>query len=293
MSFWAATVITNLASAIPIYGTDIVVWFWGAFSVDVPTLNRFFALHYLFPFVLSGLIALHLFFLHEAKSGEPLGLSSIKIDGIPFGFYYIIKDLYGFIFYFMAMCVLVFYMPNLLGHSDNYILANPMVTPAHIVPEWYFLPFYAILRSIADKLQGVVVMMISIFILIFVPIVLNRLRQTHFIPQSGLFRPFYEKMVQVFFGSAVILGWIGGNPAVDPYITIGFVAMLVYFFSITYGMYLATMLEYISYNSAFYNYYPKEDYYQFYRGRPVWEIFDYYILYEFAFAEFIGKPIKP
>ena len=180
----------------------------GAFSVDVPTLNRFFALHYLFPFVLSGLIALHLFFLHEAKSGEPLG------------FYYIIKDLYGFIFYFMAMCVLVFYMPNLLGHSDNYILANPMVTPAHIVPEWYFLPFYAILRSIADKLQGVVVMMISIFILIFVPIVLNRLRQTHFIPQSGLFRPFYEKMVQVFFGSAVILGWIGGNPAVDPYITI-------------------------------------------------------------------------
>merc|ERR1712110_1259256 len=192
-----ATVITNLASAVPIYGTDIVVWFWGAFSVDVPTLNRFFALHYLFPFVLSGLIALHLFFLHEAKSGEPLGLSSIKLDGIPFGFYYIIKDLYGFIFYFMAMCVLVFYMPNLLGHSDYYIL-----------------------RSIADKLQGVVVMMISIFILILVPLVLNNLRQTHFIPLSGLFRPFYEKMVQIFFGSAVILGWIGGNPAVDPYITI-------------------------------------------------------------------------
>ena len=192
----------------------------GAFSVDVPTLNRFFALHYLFPFVLSGLIFLHLFFLHEARSGEPLGLSSIRLDGIPFGFYYIIKDLYGFIYYFLILSILAFYLPNLLGHSDNYILANPMVTPAHIVPEWYFLPFYAILRSIADKLEGVILMLISIFILILVPLVLNNLRQTNFIALSGLFKPFHEKMVQAFFGSAIILGWIGGNPAVEPYITL-------------------------------------------------------------------------
>lgn len=292
MSFWAATVITNLASAIPIYGVDVVIWFWGAFSVDVPTLNRFFALHYLFPFVLSGLIILHLFFLHEARSGEPLGLSSINVDGIPFGFYYIIKDLYGFIYYFLILFILAFYLPNLLGHSDNYILANPMVTPAHIVPEWYFLPFYAILRSIADKLQGVILMMVSIFILILVPLVLNNLKQTNFVPLSGLFRPFYEKMVQLFFGSAIILGWIGGNPAVEPYITLGFVAMLIYFFSITYGMYLATILEFFFLNDYFLLEVEKEDFYQFFRGRPTWEMFDYHIEYERSYARLYGYEIK-
>ena len=192
----------------------------GAFSVDIPTLNRFFALHYLFPFVLTGLVLLHLFFLQEAHSGEPLGLTSLKIDGIPFGFYYIIKDIYGFIYYFLVLFLLVFYFPNLLGHSDNYILGDPMVTPAHIVPEWYFLPFYAILRSIADKLQGVVLMLFSILILILLPLVYNNLKVTHFLPVSGLFRPGYEKMVQAFFGSAIILGWLGGNPAVFPYTTL-------------------------------------------------------------------------
>lgn len=192
----------------------------GAFSVDVPTLNRFFALHYLFPFILTGLILVHLFFLHEAKSGDPLGIASVKTDGIPFGLYYIIKDIYGFLYYFLILFFLAFYLPNLLGHSDNYIIANPMVTPAHIVPEWYFLPFYAILRSIADKLQGVILMMVSIFILIGIPLVLNNLRETHFIPLSGLYRPVYELVVQIFFASAVILGWIGGNPAVAPYINL-------------------------------------------------------------------------
>ena len=178
----------------------------GAFSVDVPTLNRFFALHYLFPFILTGLILLHLFFLHEAKSGDPLGLSSsIYLDGIPFGFYYIIKDVYGFIYYFLILAILVFYFPNLLGHSDNYILANPLVTPAHIVPEWYFLPFYAILRSIADKLQGVVLMLFAIFVLIVVPVLLNNRNETNFVPVSGLFRPFYEKIVQIFVISSIIL----------------------------------------------------------------------------------------
>merc|ERR1711943_56685 len=257
MSFWGATVITNLVSAVPVVGPAIVEWLWGGFSVDNATLNRFFSLHYLLPFVIAAGVILHIAELHREGSNNPLGIHGKDVDKVTFYPYYYVKDFYFFWVFLFVFSYFVFYMPNLLGHSDNYILANPMVTPAHIVPEWYFLPFYAILRSIADKLQGVVVMMISIFILIFVPIVLNRLRQTHFIPQSGLFRPFYEKMVQVFFGSAVILGWIGGNPAVGPYITIGFVAMLVYFFSITYGMYLATMLEYISYNSAFYNYYSK------------------------------------
>ena len=134
----------------------------------------------------------------------------------------IIKDLYGFLYYFLILVMLIFFFPNILNHSDNFILANPLVTPAHIVPEWYFLPFYAILRSIEDKLQGVILMLISILILILVPLVLNNLNQTNFIPLSGLFRPFYEKMVQMFFGSAIILAWIGGNPAEEPYILIDF-----------------------------------------------------------------------
>jgi quinol-cytochrome oxidoreductase complex cytochrome b subunit len=249
MSFWAATVITNLASAIPIYGKSLVIWFWGAFSVDVPTLNRFFALHYLFPFVLSGLIALHLFFLHEARSSDPLGLSSnIYIDGIPFGSYYIIKDLYGFVYYFFILFVLVFYFPNFLGHSDNYILANPTVTPAHIVPEWYFLPFYAILRSITDKLQGVILMLFFFFVLILIPLILNNMRILSFIASSGVFRPFYQIFIKIFFISCIILGWIGGNPAITPYIEIGYFSMLVYFFSITYGMFFSIILEFYVFN---------------------------------------------
>jgi len=193
----------------------------GAFSVDVPTLNRFFALHYLFPFLLSGLIILHLFFLHEAKSGDPLGISvSILVDGIPFGGYYIIKDLFGFIYYFLVLFILVFYFPNLLGHSDNYILANPTVTPAHIVPEWYFLPFYAILRSITDKLVGVVFMLFAIIILMLIPVVLNLFKEINFMPLSGVFRPFHGLIIQIFFISCIVLGWIGGNPAITPYIEI-------------------------------------------------------------------------
>lgn len=193
----------------------------GAFSVDVPTLNRFFALHYLLPFILSGLIVLHLFFLHEAKSGEPLGISlSIIVDGIPFGGYYIIKDLFGFIYYFLVLFTLVFYFPNLLGHSDNYILANPTVTPAHIVPEWYFLPFYAILRSITDKLIGVVFMLFAIIVLMLIPVILNLFKEMNFMPLSGVFRPFYEVIVKLFLISCIILGWIGGNPAITPYIEI-------------------------------------------------------------------------
>jgi ubiquinol-cytochrome c reductase cytochrome b subunit len=222
----------------------------GAFSVDVPTLNRFFALHYLFPFILSGLIFLHLFFLHEVKSGEPLGLSSVNVDGIPFGIYYIIKDFYGFIYYFFLLFFLVFFFPNLLGHSDNYIVANAMVTPAHIVPEWYFLPFYAILRSITDKLKGVILMLVSIFILILFPMVFNNIFITSFVSASGLFRPYYEKIVQIFFCSAIILGWIGGNSAIEPYIQIGFIAMIVYFTALTYGIYLATVAEFFFFKST-------------------------------------------
>jgi len=281
MSFWAATVITNLASAIPIYGKAFVIWFWGAFSVDVPTLNRFFALHYLFPFILSGLIALHLMFLHEAKSGDPLGLSfNIIIDGIPFGFYYIIKDLYGFLYYFAILFVLVFYFPNFLGHSDNYILANPTVTPAHIVPEWYFLPFYAVLRSITDKLQGVVLMLLSICILILVPLVLNQLIETNFMPTSGAFRPCYERLIQLFFVSSFILGWIGGNSAEEPFIQIGFISMLIYFFCLTYGMYFATIYQFISRNRVLLMDIKEYDEKLYYKGRRAGSLYSIYFQME-------------
>jgi quinol-cytochrome oxidoreductase complex cytochrome b subunit len=291
MSFWAATVITNLASAIPIYGKSLVVWFWGAFSVDVPTLNRFFALHYLFPFILTGLIALHLFFLHEARSGDPLGLSfSIIIDGIPFGFYYIIKDLYGFIYYFAILFILVFYFPNLLGHSDNYILANPTVTPAHIVPEWYFLPFYAVLRSITDKLQGVILMLLAILILILIPLVLNQLIETNFMPTSGAFRPCYELLIQIFFVSCIILGWIGGNPAISPYIEIGFDSMLVYFFCLSYGIYFATIYQFL-FSPLFLKTYNKFDERTYYKGRRPWDLYSIYFRVEATARYFAGVPL--
>ena len=197
----------------------------GAFSVDVPTLNRFFAVHYLFPFILSGLIGLHLFFLHEARSGEPLGISSIGLDGIPFGFYYIIKDLYGFIYYFLILAILVFYFPNILGHSDNYILANPTVTPAHIVPEWYFLPFYAILRSIPNKLGGVVAMFSALLSWVVLPFInTSELRSNDFRPINGF-------LFWTIFGNFLLLGWIGQQPVEYPYMEIGMFSTIYYFFS--------------------------------------------------------------
>jgi len=172
MSFWAATVITNLASAVPLIGNKIVFWLWGGFAVDNATLNRFFSLHYLLPFVIAALAALHIVFLHEHGSSSPTGLPP-KIDNISFSPYFIVKDLFGFWVFFVFFFIFVFFYPNVLGHTDNYIPANPLVTPTHIVPEWYFLPFYAILRSIPDKLMGVVSLLNSILVLLVIPFVFN------------------------------------------------------------------------------------------------------------------------
>lgn len=226
----------------------------GAFSVDVPTLNRFFALHYLFPFLLAGLILLHIFFLHEARSGNPSGSSSnINNDGTPFGFYYIIKDIYGFLFYFFILFYLVFFYPNFLGHSDNYILANPTVTPAHIVPEWYFLPFYAILRSITNKLAGVILMLFAIIIFIFIPKILQTfLKAINFLSYNSENRFEYHNVIGFFISSALILGWIGGNPAVTPYVEIGFYAMISYFVCLTIGIYITTMFDFFLMTNIFY-----------------------------------------
>lgn len=222
MSFWAATVITNLFSAIPIIGNHIVLWLWGGFSVDNATLNRFFSLHYLLPFVIAALALVHLIALHEHGSNNPLGIEA-NIDKIPFHPYLSIKDLYGFLVFAIFFSFFIYFNPNLLGHPDNYIPGNPLVTPAHIVPEWYFLPFYAILRSIPDKLGGVIAMVLAILILLVLPwLHTSRIRST-------AFRPIYKKFFWLFIINCLILGWIGGKPIEDPYLLIGRLATLFYF----------------------------------------------------------------
>jgi ubiquinol-cytochrome c reductase cytochrome b subunit len=222
MSLWGATVITNLISAIPYIGKDIVEWVWGGFSVDNATLNRFFSLHYLLPFVLSGLAVVHLIALHEHGSNNPVGIDS-NIDKVPFHPYYTIKDLYGYSLFAIFFAFFIFFAPNLLGHSDNYIMANPLVTPAHISPEWYFLPFYAILRSIPDKLLGVLAMFGSLVILLILPHVhTSKIR-------SMTFRPLSRVMFWIFAADFLLLTYIGSLPVEEPFILVGQIATVIYF----------------------------------------------------------------
>jgi quinol-cytochrome oxidoreductase complex cytochrome b subunit len=230
MSFWGATVITNLFSAIPIVGPKIVTWLWGGFAIDNPTLNRFFSLHYLMPFVLVGVVVLHLVALHQHGSNNPLGIDRKgPQDSIPFHPYYTIKDLFGLGIFLIIYAAFVFYAPNLLGDAENYVPANPLVTPPHIVPEWYFLPFYAILRSVPDilfipaKLAGVIAMFGSIIILFFLPwLDTSRVR-------SARFRPVYRWFFVLLLIDAVVLGWVGANRPEGMFIAIGRLATLYYF----------------------------------------------------------------
>jgi quinol-cytochrome oxidoreductase complex cytochrome b subunit len=222
MSFWGATVITNLFSAIPAVGESIVLWLWGGFSVDNATLNRFFSLHYLLPFAIAGLALAHLALLHLDGSGNPLGVES-KVDKISFYPYFYFKDLFGLLVFFTLYSFFVFYEPNVLGHPDNYIEADPMVTPAHIVPEWYFLPFYAILRSIPDKLGGVIAMGGAIVCLMLMPLLTtSEIRSCHF-------KPFQRILFWFIFFDFIILGWLGQKPVEDPYIALGQLAAVFYF----------------------------------------------------------------
>jgi len=222
MSFWAATVITNLFSAIPAVGPSIVEWLWGGFAVDNATLNRFFSLHYLLPFAIVGVVLIHLSLLHVKGSNNPIGVHG-SIDKIPFYPYFFIKDVAGWLFFLLACFLFISYAPNYLGHTDNYIEANAMVTPAHIVPEWYFLPFYAVLRAIPDKLGGVIAMAAAIVSLFFLP-VLNRSEI-----RSSTFRPIHRKFFWLFVLDWVVLGWIGGNLPETPYTEIGLCATIFYF----------------------------------------------------------------
>ena len=222
MSFWGATVITNLFSAIPLVGKDIVDWLWGGFAVDNPTLNRFFSLHFTFPFIIAGAVLIHLVLLHEVGSNNPLGLT-LKTENVPFYPYFYVKDLFGLMILLLIFFIFIFYYPNTLGHPDNYIEANPMKTPLHIVPEWYFLPFYAILRSIPNKIGGVIAMFGSLIIMLTIPFTnSSEIRSTAFRP---LFKISYWLLVVAFF----LLGWVGQMPVEYPYTEIGVVSMIYYF----------------------------------------------------------------
>ncbi len=223
MSLWGATVITNLISAIPWIGQDVVEFIWGGFSVNNATLNRFFALHYLLPFVLAALVLMHLIALHDtAGSSNPLGVGGYY-DRVPFAPYFLFKDLVTIFIFILGLSIFVFFMPNVLGDSDNYIMANPMQTPSAIVPEWYLLPFYAILRSIPDKLLGVIAMFSAILIILILPLV--DLGKT-----KGLqYRPFSRGMFWVFVANFFLLMQLGGKHVEVPFIELGQVCTIFYF----------------------------------------------------------------
>nr|YP_010546374.1 cytochrome b [Nerita insculpta]UYI29890.1 cytochrome b [Nerita insculpta] len=222
MSFWGATVITNLLSAIPYLGPDLVQWVWGGFAVDNATLTRFFTLHFILPFAIAAFTVIHLLFLHETGSNNPLGINSDS-DKIPFHSYYTFKDLVGFVLLLFLLTLLVLFSPQLLGDPENFIPANPLVTPVHIQPEWYFLFAYAILRSIPSKLGGVVALVLSIAILFILPFThLGKFRSTAFYPVSQVL---FWTLVGIF----LVLTWIGARPVEAPYEFIGRVFTVLYF----------------------------------------------------------------
>nr|AAQ14476.1 cytochrome b [Empidonax traillii] len=222
MSFWGATVITNLFSAIPYIGQTLVEWAWGGFSVDNPTLTRFFALHFLLPFMIAGLTLIHLTFLHETGSNNPLGISS-DCDKIPFHPYFSTKDILGFIILLLPLLTLALFSPNLLGDPENFTPANPLVTPPHIKPEWYFLFAYAILRSIPNKLGGVLALAASVLVLFLAPF-LHMSKQ-----RTMTFRPLSQLLFWTLVANLLILTWIGSQPVEHPFIIIGQLASFTYF----------------------------------------------------------------
>ena len=237
MSLWGATVITNLISAIPWIGQDIVEFIWGGFSVNNATLNRFFALHFVLPFVLAALVLMHLISLHDtAGSGNPLGISG-TYDRVPFAPYYLFKDLITIFIFIFVLSSFVFFMPNILGDSENYIMANPMQTPAAIVPEWYLLPFYAILRSIPNKLLGVLAMFGALVAIMLLPVVdLGRSRGLQFRPISKLF--FF-----IFVANFLVLMILGAKHVEDPFIVLGQLSTVLYFMYFIFIVPVVSLLE--------------------------------------------------
>lgn len=225
MSFWGATVITNLFSALPVVGETIVTFLWGGYSVDNPTLNRFFSLHYLLPFMIFGVVILHIWALHVVGQNNPTGVEvkNVQKDTVPFTPYATIKDIFGMVCFIFVLAYFVFYQPNFMGHADNYIPANPAVTPTHIVPEWYFLPFYAILRAIPDKLGGVLAMFAAIAVLAFLPwLDTSKVK-------SMSYRPVARVLFWAFLVVCIVLGYLGAMPAEEPYVTYSRIFTALYF----------------------------------------------------------------
>jgi ubiquinol-cytochrome c reductase cytochrome b subunit len=226
MSFWGATVITSLFSAIPVFGAKLTAWLWGGFSVNQPTLGRLFVAHFLLPFVILGLVVLHLAVLHKSGSSQPLSFAAY--DKVTFYPYFFVKDFLGFLFFLFFLSFFIFYKPNYLGHPDNYIVANILVTPPHIVPEWYFLPFYAILRSVPDKLGGVLLMFSAIALLALLPYPDSQkfsLHNAYIIECSFLSKIHFWFLVVVF----VLLAWCGALPAEHPFVQTGEFCVFCYF----------------------------------------------------------------
>jgi len=225
MSFWGATVITNLFSAIPFIGESITTWLWGGYSVDNPTLNRFYSLHFLLPFLIFGLVVLHIWALHVPGNNNPIGIEVKKNSNetMPFHPYMVMKDLIALLVFSIIFLWFVFFAPNVLGHPDNYIEANPLVTPSHIVPEWYLLPFYAILRAIPSKLGGVIFMFAAIFILMLLPwLDTSKVR-------SAIFRPIYKKLFWILVFVVILLGYLGAKPPEGIYLILSRLATAYYF----------------------------------------------------------------
>jgi ubiquinol-cytochrome c reductase cytochrome b/c1 subunit len=225
MSFWGATVITNLFSAIPFIGDSITTWLWGGYAVDNPTLNRFYSLHYLLPFLIFGLVILHIWALHIPGNNNPIGIDVKKNSNetMPFHPYMVMKDIFALLLFITVFLWFVFFAPNVLGHPDNYIEANPLVTPAHIVPEWYLLPFYAILRAIPSKLGGVIFMFAAIFILMLLPwLDTSKVR-------SAIFRPIYKRLFWLLLFVVILLGYLGAKPPEGIYLILSRLATAYYF----------------------------------------------------------------
>lgn len=238
MGFWGATVITNLFSAIPVVGESIVTWLWGGYSVDNPTLQRFYALHYLLPFAIVGVVMLHLVALHRHGSNNPLGIDrNGPGDSIPFHPYYTVKDLLGLAAFLLVFAFFVFYLPNYLNSTDAFIPANPLRTPAEVVPQWYFLPFYAILRSIPNKLAGVIAMFSAVAVLFILPwLDTSKVR-------SARFRPLYKWIFWLLVIDVIVLGWVGANRPEGLFVLIGRVGTFYYFFHFLVVMPLLGIFE--------------------------------------------------
>lgn len=242
MSFWAAMVITSLVASVPLIGTDIVFLLWGGFAIDDATLHRFYALHYLIPFIILFLSLIHISILHEAGSTNPLGITSLY-ENIPLVPYILIKDTLSLLIFLVLILYLNYKSPDILGHTINYQIANFLVTPPHIVPEWYLLFFYAVLRSIPNKLLGLLAFALSILVLLLIPYIMK-----HSLIRSGTFKPFYKICFWLFLVTCLLLGWIGGIPVIEPYLTIGRLLSILYFVIILVFLPISIFIERIIYD---------------------------------------------